>query len=467
MNNSWVPSGDDSAGWTWTYQTYDWKGRPRVITNPDGSTRENTYSGCGCAGGEQVTTRDERGRRKTLTMDVLGRLSKVEELNWNQTVYATTNYTYNARDQITVINQAGLTRTLNYDGYGRLSQRITPEQGTTSYTYNADDTVSTVTDARGATSTFTYNNRHLVTAITYGVPGGVAATPNVTYGYDAAGNRTSMTDGLGSVSYVYNTMSQMTSETRTFNDLGYSYQLGYTYNLGGQLSTITNQWASLVSYSYDKAGRVTSVTGSGQTSVPTYASNLQYRAFGGLKAMTYGNSLQLGTQYDTRMRLTRWNVAGKFGYDYSYSILADNSYRVSYADNLYDDSLNRSYDYDHLGRLEVAHSGPEAAAHVGLGSWGPQNQNLYSHHYGYDQYGNLNYRIGWGGTNPSYTAAFTNNKLPGMVYDASGNLTDAGGGWTFQYDATGQQTYSAAYNQQMKYDGDRLRGKKTVGTVST
>ncbi len=97
------------------------------------------------------------------------------------------------------------------------SQRNTPEQGTSNYTYFADDTVQTVTDARGATTTFGYNNRGLVTSITYGVPSGVAATPNVSFGYDSAGNRTSMSDGLGSLSYVYNTLSQMTSETRTFH----------------------------------------------------------------------------------------------------------------------------------------------------------------------------------------------------------------------------------------------------------
>ena len=191
MNGSWVPVGDDAAGWVLTFQSYDWKGRPTLTTLPDGSTRENTYGGCGCAGGEVTTVRDERGRRRKLTMDVLGRLKQVDELNWDQSVYATTTYAYNARDQITSISQAGQTpRSLSYDGYGRLYQKTTPEQGTTTYSYFADDTVQTVTDARGATTTFAYNNRHLVTGITYGVPAGVAATANVSFTYDSAGNRT-------------------------------------------------------------------------------------------------------------------------------------------------------------------------------------------------------------------------------------------------------------------------------------
>jgi len=244
INSSWTPVGDDSA-WVYTVQAYDWKGRPTLTTTPDGSTRENTYGGCGCAGGQVTTARDENGRRRRATMDSLGRLKQIEELNWDQTVYATTTYSYNARDQITITSQAGQPRNFAYDGHGRLQTRTTPEQGAVNYSYFADDSVQTVTDARGATSTFTYNNRNLVTGITYGVPTGVAATANVSFGYDAAGNRTSMTDGLGSVSYNYNTLSQLTSETRTFTGVG-SFALSYAYNLSGELTSVTNPWSAQV-----------------------------------------------------------------------------------------------------------------------------------------------------------------------------------------------------------------------------
>ncbi len=81
----------------------------------------------------QVTKRDEQGRRKRYTKDVLGRLVKVEELNWNQTVYSTTTYTLNAARSDHTINQAGQTRSFAYDGHGRLQSRTTPEQGTISY----------------------------------------------------------------------------------------------------------------------------------------------------------------------------------------------------------------------------------------------------------------------------------------------------------------------------------------------
>src|SRR2546427_12054376 len=85
------------------------------------------------------------------------------------------------------------------------------------YSYNADDTTHVVTDARLVTTTYGYNNRHQVTSLTYNVngdPTGLTAyTTNVSFGYDAAGNRISMSDGLGSGAYNFNNLGQMDSET--------------------------------------------------------------------------------------------------------------------------------------------------------------------------------------------------------------------------------------------------------------
>ncbi|MDQ2975644.1 MAG: hypothetical protein M3R69_09575, partial [Acidobacteriota bacterium] len=354
---SGIPTGDDAAGWAWTFQTYDWKGRALLTTNPDGMTREASYGGCGCAGGEVTTVRDERGRRRRLTKDVLGRLKQADELNWDQSIYASTSYNYNARDQLTSSNQSGQVRSFSYDGYGRLSAKYTPEQGATSYSYFLNDTVQTMTDARGATTTFAYNNRDLVTNIAYGVPAGVAATSNVVFGYDEAGNRTSMADGLGSVSYVYNTLSQITSETRTFSGVG-SYRLSYGYNLAGELTSLTNPFGVVVGYNYDAVGRPISVTGSNYAGVTSYVNNIAYRAFG-MKQMSYANGRTLSLSYDNRLRLTGWDIPGVLGWSYAYDtpLIHENTGRVAFANNLYDHTLDRSYDYDAVGRMWASHSG--------------------------------------------------------------------------------------------------------------
>ena len=120
-----------------------------------------------------------------------------------------------------------------------------------------------------------------MTGITYG---GVATDP-ASFGYDEAGNRTSMTDGLGSVSYVFDTQSRLTSETRSFTGLG-SYTLGYGYNLAGQVTSITDPFNASVSYQYNKAGELIVVGGGGYAGLSQYTSQatpIKYRAWGGLK----------------------------------------------------------------------------------------------------------------------------------------------------------------------------------------
>src|SRR5262249_15556786 len=161
--------------------------------------------------------------------DVLGRESKTEVLDWNGNIYSTKVTTYNVRDQVNLIRvfqgtpptpDDGVTcptgtcqkTEMVYDGHGRLEKRYLPiYQGTPTvpnptpydqYEYYANDTVRRMTDPRGVIKDYSYNNRNLLTSVAYTVPADVAATPNVSYGYDEAGNRVWMeTAGLTHVDY--------------------------------------------------------------------------------------------------------------------------------------------------------------------------------------------------------------------------------------------------------------------------
>ena len=482
VNASWNSAGDDAGmGWGFTEQRYDWQGRPTLTIGPDGFTTELIYAGCGCAGGGVVTTRDERGRKRNLYKDSLGRLKKVEEVDFNESIYSTATYTYNARNQITSIRHyQGLEtsgifqeRTLVYDGHGRLSRRTTPEQGTTEFAYRRDDTLDWFKDARGAKTVIGQNNRHLITSLSYELSGvlagqNVAASPGATFEYDAAGNRTRMVDGQGSVTYHYDMLSRMGWEERTFSSLpSATYRLSYSYNLGGQLTSLTNPWGSVVTYTRDLAGRVTHVGGSGQWSNGTYAQNVKYRAWGGLKQATYGNSRSLSVTYDIAKRLKRWDMPGVMGWEYSYHHFGENTGRVTFARNLYDSTLDRSYQYDQQGRINWAYTGAEATAHAINGQWGTQN-GPYAQAYFYDVWGNITQRIGWGGWNPQVNYSYTNNRNNGIQYDLAGNAT--WDGTTMTYNAAGQQvsaTKLGTGNVQQDYDGDTFRVKKTDAGMIT
>jgi RHS repeat-associated protein len=439
-----------------------------------------SYGGCGCAGGEVTTITDEAGRQRRLTKDVLGRLHQVEELNWDGSVYATSVYEYNGRDQLTSINQAGQARTMEYDGMGRLWHRTTPEQGLTTYSYNLDDTVNTVEDARTAVTQYRYNNRGLVTAIEYPNAGslGLGWSPWVTYQYDAAGNRTVMTDGEGTVNYSYDQLSRLTSETRTFTYIGgasHSRTLSYAYNLAGELTSITapsaNGSTTTTGYTRDYTGQVTAVTGSNGISVPNYVSSISYRAWGATKQMNYGNGRALGILYDNRLRPWQWNVDGVLGTQYYYGYFGkdgqgENTGRVTYAHDYYDYRGDRSYEYDQVGRLIKSETGDDARIHIGesvsgLGGGSYHQQNSF------DVWGNLTSRSGDGGWLPNYNMNYVNNQMQvGRTYDAAGNFVDDGWGQHFQYDAASRQVSDGVHVGQA-FDGDGLRARKADYGVTT
>src|SRR5262249_40121532 len=138
---------------------------------------------------------------------------------------------------------------------------------------------------------------------------GVPDTTDVSSAYDAVGNRISMTDGFGTQSYAYDSLSRMTSETRTFGSpLNQSFTFSYDYNLARELKTITDPWGGTVNYGIDSAGRLNNITGSGYGSVSQFASNLNYRAWGTLKSETYGNGFVESATYNNRMQMTGFEV---------------------------------------------------------------------------------------------------------------------------------------------------------------
>ena len=503
ITSSWVPTGDDSSGLYFTYQSYDWKGRAATTTNQDGTQKYISYEGCGCAGGEVTTQTDEMGRRQRVYADVLGRQWKTELLNWDGSIYSTTVSVFNARDQVSAVNQytgaapyeatstnesascpSGSCQqtTMGYDGYGRLQSKHLPEQRDesnnptyTTWTYKPDDTIESVRDGRGAITTYVYNYRHLVKETHHTAPSGITPainpTATVTFAYDGAGNRKSMTDGLGSMSYSYNQLSRLTSETRTISDPanppvnGATRTISYDYNLVGELTRITDPTNASIYYSYDSVGHLAdstrglAVTGSAFGGVTTYASNIQYRAFNHVKSLTYGNSKVLTAAYDNRMSVSSFEVAGLL--KKSYQRYADGAASFIQDQMAANSKFDRAYNYDHAGRVTSALSGAEARAGA------PTDDRPYNETLGYDAMGHLATRAvrQWNRDVSSTPATFVNNRNSSFRYDADGRVMISESG-TYVYDAAGAIVSfgdSAPYMTDQVMDGDGRRVKAVQG----
>jgi len=509
---NWVQAGDDAAGWVWSSQAYDWKGRPTVSTNQDFTTRSIGYEGCGCAGGQSVTTTDEAGRKQRAFSDILGRLTKTQTLNWDgTTVYATTINTYNARDQVTRVREfkgtgpapgdescpTGLCQetVMGYDGHGRLSFRKRPEEGAsgTTYTYYNDDMMQTSTDARGASAQFTYNARHLTTNIIYATPNStdIPASPNVSFEYDEIGNRTLMNDSAGTVTYVYDNLSRLTSETRYFSELAShnythtrlegegpllqtTFQIGYTYTPAGLLNQITTPTGDTIDYTRNRAGDVTKVSGTPRDGVTDYVSDISYRAWGAEKSLSVGFlNYSVSKNYNGRMQISRIDDQGKLSADFTYT--PDGS--INTIHGLRDRRLDRSFAYDHVRRI----TGTRSASAAGLGSSEPpQLQQDYS----YDEFNHMTLRQGgyWYTGQNTFSATFTNNVATNVMdaaqaqnwqHDAEGYVKSERSWKQHYYDAVGREVktdtpyidvslhFSNADNNVYFYDGDGQLASQT------
>jgi YD repeat-containing protein len=459
----WLATGDDSpanggSDWVYSQQSYDWKGRPRITTHPDGTYKEAVYQGCGCAGGEMVTVSDEGTvvngqavfQSQNTYSDALGRQSKTEVLNFDGSIYSTRIVSYNARDQITSTKQYQSTvdsgvyqeEIETYDGYGRLNTRKPPIQtSATTYNYFEDDKPKTVTDAGGVVTTYGYNNRGLVNGISFS---GVSPAPGaISFNYDAAGNRISINDETGNVSYQYDSLSRLQSETRQFSGSGApagNYTLSYDYNLVGELKTIIDPTGSRVDYEIDSAGRLLSVSGSGANSAPTYANHFLYRAWGAIKDFDFGNGVHQHLNFNNRLQntalaLSNVNTLGTMSWTYDY--YSDG--RLSRVTDSAAPNFDRYFDYDHEGRVLNALTGSEARG--GTTADGPFRQS-----YNYDVWENTTSR-----TNRLWTQSpqaegpinYPNNRHENWQYDDQGRLRgtyDANIG----YDAAGRNVFFSA-----------------------
>jgi hypothetical protein len=456
VNSSWVPAGDDSSGFLSTTQTYDWRGRPLVTTNQDDTTKTASYSGCGCAGGQVVTTLDEVSRKQKIYSDLFGRRIKTEVYSDLTTVNSTVVTTYDLLDHPTLLRHYSGTdssgtyqdTTFQYDGYGRLWKEHKPEFDSNTYntiTYNADDTQATFTDPRGVVGTFTYNGRDLLTQVSYNTVSGVETTPTVDFTYDGAGNRLSMESSVAEVNYVYDTDSRMTSETQTLADVTGSFTIEYTYKPSGALASIEDPIGRVVSYSYNKTGQMTSVSGTNYPNVSSFISSIGYRAWGRAKSVAYGNGVDENIEFNERLQPTEFELADLrtinnvvFTDTVTFDYHDDGRlFHAFYATGT--TKFDRKNEYDFAGRIKEAYTGREAHD---LSPLNPRD-NPYRQSFQYDAFGNITSRSGflWRKTMPTDAGTHTNNRRSDLGYDQAGNLV-----WTENnsagLDSTGQRTYS-------------------------
>lgn len=492
VSNPYVTGGPSN----WTTTNFDALGRPTSVKLQDSSQTTYVYAT------NTTTGTDPTNKKREMTYDAAGRLTIATEpdpTNGNS-LTLTTTYAYTVLDALKSVTTPDQTRTYNYDALGQLLSTVTPEGGTTCFgsttgsTCNADgyDSFDNMllkrTDARGVLTSYTYDGLNRATGASYNVgTTGVPATSSVslTYGLDSScvsahgagciGQIITMTDGVGSENYTYNSLEQMTKLQKVIG--GTTYTTNYQYNIAGELIQITYPSGRVIQQSIDSIGRICeiapSTTGCGTAASP-YATGYMYNAASQVTQFKFGNGLYGSFGYSAdRLQLScldysNQNRSGtcthdtntRFGLDYTYGSAAANNGQITKISDYVNSGRTTAYTYDGLARLSAAHTS------------GSTTYPAWSLMWAYDRYGNLKSQTLISGT--GYQGSVMNDPATnhivtsGYAYDANGNITNDSTN-TLVYDAENRtvSATNASASGSYTYDGNGLRVKRVSGSTTT
>lgn len=241
----------NAKGNSWQY-TYDELNRRTSERDPLNHRTTYRYD----AVGQMVTKIDANGVRTRYDFDALRRLVSVVQ---NEHVMQPADYQTNVKTKyvrdavgniITVIRPNGTKIQAEYDLLDR-KVRETDQLGQPwVYRYDAASNVIERIDAKNQHTRYVYDADNLLILIDY------ASTTqhDIQFGYDPQHNQTTMTDGLGLTTNVYDALDRLTSST---NHLGQNVQSAYD-PVGNRIA-LTYPDGRTVHYSYDPTNFVTQI----------------------------------------------------------------------------------------------------------------------------------------------------------------------------------------------------------------
>src|SRR5690606_29554811 len=156
-----------------------------------------------------------------------------------------------------------------------------------------------------------------------------------------------------------------------------------------------------------------------------YASNIEYRAFGAVKELTYGSAdgSVLSYEFDDRLRVSSFEstssvLSGGYVRKATYEYLNDS--RIKKVNNLLDPGLDQSYKFDMMGRMVSSSTGTKLNNEEEMEE--PFTQPL-----SYNAFGDMTERNNevWG-AETAFSETYINKRKQGgnEIYDNSGNVVD-------------------------------------------
>jgi RHS repeat-associated protein len=348
--------------------------------------------------------------------------------------YYETRYEYGAwGDLVKVTDAKGVVTTYEHNALGQVTKVCQnwhdPSDGAnqniiTTYEYDINGNLTSKTDASGVKTLYSYNYLNQQIEVCQNCKNGSHSTADqdviTNYTYDLLGNVLTVTDALGNTTtYAYNAFGKVASKTDDLGNL-----TTYAYDILGNLLSVTDGEGHTTSYAYDALGRQTS-TSDGNNDTTTYT----YDAVGNLLTVKDAEESTTTYTYDALGRVTTETDQLGNEKSYEYDAIGNLAKSTDAKDHVI------KYEYDALGR-ETAEKWLDSLGNV-----------IYSISYAYDALGELSSATASNPQSPIPDSSYT------YTYDALGHVnttTEVLAGLsaivvlTYQYDQVGNVTQVAA-----------------------
>lgn len=385
-----------------------------------------------------------------------------------------TIYTYWASgDSGFVAGSAGQVKTIRKPG-GSCSA---PRKLCTSYTYDTSGRVVTMTDGRGYVTTYAYDSMDRVVDVE--LDPATTCSPTLsdcetfTYAYDGEGNMTSRTSPAGNTNYSYDRLNRQTLQQTPRGSGGNSGvdKIDMSYDGNGNLlqyvQTVHNESPDTVTYTYDDANDVATVTdATGTINISTnedgQTSQIKWPGSNRVQVdFTYFGS---GKPKSAKVKDQSAVDMGQYTYDYSAGLLDTNQLQrrtVAGAGS----SLNGYTDYTYdpgEGTLKTAtntNGTDHEYTHDKIGNVTSEKIDTTTTYFGYDRAGELCWKAPTNGTQIAQSCPATPAGGQAFTSDAAGNnKTDLTGG-TIDYNTNSQLTSLGGITSDYLDLGNALRFK--------
>ncbi|NVJ48902.1 MAG: RHS repeat protein [Gammaproteobacteria bacterium] len=312
-------------------RTYDSLNRLKSIISGGSVTKSYEYD----VDLKPSAIKDALNRSISQEHDEFGRLSEVIDRRGG-----VTRFTYNNLDQVTkVIDPRGNATLFYYDGFGNLVRQVSPDSGTTYLEYDEAGNLVRKTDARGVSISYNYDalNRLVDTSLGY------------RYQYDTQrkGYLAQLSDNAGTHYFQYNALGEMTQVKHALS--GKTLTTNYQYNALGAIDKITYPNGVVVDYGFDAQGRPNNIKVNGSTLI----SSVNYKPFGPVADLAFGNGVKRTYVRNNRYQLTRLLASGLQDLSFQY----DANSNIQRINDPYLNRTNkyRSYSFDANERLQSSY----------------------------------------------------------------------------------------------------------------